>query len=374
VFILNYIAVVPTSNMLGFCGQSLARKLPKVVGIVVETTLASTVEIILVMVLLRKNNVPVIQAAILGSVLANLLLCLGACFFVGGLRRHSQDFDENVSEVGSNLLLVAGFGLLIPAAFYEALRSQGQSEAFLAETTLKISRATAVILLIAYLLFLFFQLHTHHSLLAIVLESDEEKDADHQKESKRRQLTLVESLVGTIFALATGTLVTIFLVEEIEPISKYRHISDNFMGLIMVPFISKAAEHIMAVDEAWDNQMNFALSHVLGSTVATALFVAPLVVIVGWIIDVPMDLRFEIFMIVLLILSIIIVGNLLRDGKSNYLEGCMAMLTYIIITVTTWYYPSTTEQSNGEEASATTTAVAATATAVATEVVRRLIS
>lgn len=101
--------------------------------------------------------VPVIRAAILGSILANLLLCLGFCFFVGGLTRHEQEFDEAVSEVGSGLLLVAGFGLLIPSAFYNSL--SGSHDPFAIEMgTLTISRATAVILLFAFLIYVWFQM------------------------------------------------------------------------------------------------------------------------------------------------------------------------------------------------------------------------
>ena len=110
IFILNYIAMVPAANLIGFAGQELARKLRKVFGVIIETTLGSVVEIVLFMVLISKGNdsVPVIRAAILGSILANLLLCLGMCFFVGGIRREDQEFHEAISEVGSGLILVAG--------------------------------------------------------------------------------------------------------------------------------------------------------------------------------------------------------------------------------------------------------------------------
>jgi len=107
IFILNYIAMVPCANLIGFAGQELARKLPKVFGVLLETTLGSIVEIILFMVLLSKNKYSVIQAAILGSILATLLLCLGMCFFVGGIKRNEQNFHEAVSEVGNGLLLTA---------------------------------------------------------------------------------------------------------------------------------------------------------------------------------------------------------------------------------------------------------------------------
>lgn len=107
IFILSYIAMVPSANLVGFAGQEFSRKLPRVLGVLMETTFGSIVEIVLFMVLLTQGEYPVIQAAILGSILATMLLCLGLCFFAGGLRRDEQTFDEAISEVGNGLLLIA---------------------------------------------------------------------------------------------------------------------------------------------------------------------------------------------------------------------------------------------------------------------------
>jgi Ca2+:H+ antiporter len=108
-FILSYVAMVPSANLLGFAGRELASKLPLVAGALIEITFGSIVEFILLLVLVKRgaDNVPVIKAAILGSILANLLLCLGLCFFAGGLRRNEQRFHRVISETGNGLLLVA---------------------------------------------------------------------------------------------------------------------------------------------------------------------------------------------------------------------------------------------------------------------------
>jgi Ca2+:H+ antiporter len=141
--------MIPAANLIGFAGQELARKLPKVFGIVLETTLGSIVEIVLFMILLKHGFFQVIQSAILGSILANLLLCLGLCFFIGGLTMHEQEFDEAVSEVGSGLLLVAGLGLLVPTAFKTALQNNNVPD--LENHALMISRITAILLLVSFL-------------------------------------------------------------------------------------------------------------------------------------------------------------------------------------------------------------------------------
>ena len=320
------------------------------------------------MILIAKNSshdelIPVIRAAILGSILANLLLCLGFCFFVGGMNRDEQVFDEAISEVGSGLLLVAGFGLLIPSAFSNSLRGETEivSAVDLGKKVLEISRIAAIVLLVAFFFYLWFQARSHHNIYHSVLEADEEKDEDRHRDLKKAKLTLIECIVATVLALVLVSMIAEFLVEEIEPIITEKGVSDSFMGLILVPLVEKFAEHLTAIDEAYDNQMNFALAHVLGSTIQTALFNAPLVVIVGWglhkhmvnylhpiprlsrslettIADKTQDLNFEVFNIVVLILAIIVVGNFLRDKKSNYLEGALCIMIYILIAVSLLSY------------------------------------
>ncbi|KAL8854988.1 MAG: hypothetical protein Q9221_000184 [Calogaya cf. arnoldii] len=355
IFALNYIAMVPTANLIGFAGQELARKLPKVFGVLLETFLGGIVEIVLFMVLLHKNNddpadaehynnfIPVIRAAILGSILANVLLCMGFCFFAGGMRREEQEFDAAISEVGSGLLLTAGFGLMIPAAFFTSLSGSTSVELDaegLTDKVLTISRVTSVILFVAFLLYVWFQMRTHHSIYDAVLEQDQAKDHDRRKDMRKAKLTLTECILALVISITFVCFHAVFLVEEIEYIVLERGVSDLFMGLILVPLVEKAAEHLTAVDEAWDNQMNFALAHVLGATIQTALFNGPLVVIVGWGLHKAMDLNFEIFNAVILILAIIVAGNFLRDGKSNYLEGALCIFIYVIIAVAAFNYPN----------------------------------
>lgn len=347
IFILNYIAMVPAANLIGFAGQELARKMPKVIGVLVETTLGSVVEIILFMVLLKgpAGNVEVIKAAIMGSILANLLLCLGACFIAGGFKRDEQTFHSAIGEAGSGLMLVAGTGLVIPAVFSNALANNPQATN-LEGSVLRISRATAVILLFSYIVYIFYQTKTHDGLYADIYEADELKDDDRHRDLAKAKLTLTECFIALLIAIACVAMIAVFLVQQIHFLVSERHISDAFVGLILVPLVEKAAEHLTEVDEAWDNQMNFALAHVLGASIQTALLNAPLVVIVGWGLGVEMDLNFHLFDAVVLILAVLAVGSFLRDGKSNYLEGVLCVLVYLIFAVCAWYYPN--PQEHGE--------------------------
>lgn len=234
----------------------------------------------------------------------------------------------------------SGFGLAIPTAFQASLRGGTLSEPELLRKTIDISRVTALLLMVAYFVYVYFQARSHHGIYDAVFEADEHKDRDRAKDLAKDKLTLTECLLAIIVSVALVTVIAVALVDQIHHIVHERHVSDAFMGLILVPLVEKAAEHLTAIDEAYDNQMNFALSHVLGATLQTALFNAPLVVIVGWGLDRDMGLNFELFNLVVLLLAIITVGNFLRDQKSNYLEGFLCVIVYVAIAVAAAYYPN----------------------------------
>ena len=340
-FALNYIAIIPGANLLGFAGQELSRKLPnKSAAVLTEISLGSIIEIVLFIVLLVDNQFNVIHAAILGSILATLLLCLGTVFFFGGMKRTEQEYDAAVSEVGNNLLMMAGLGLIIPTAFYHSVRSLGEDVPNLDARVLTISRICAIFLIISFAFYLFFQVHTHAGIYNFIWEHEERRDEDRHRDLRKAKLTFTECVLALVISLTLVTLLVVHLVESIEVIVKEHGISEAFMGLILVPIVEKAAEHLTAVDEAYDDQMNYALSHVMGATIQTALFNGPLVILIGWGLKKPMNLNFELFMVIVLILSILVVGNFLKDRKSNYLEGALCIITYLIIAVTTFFYPN----------------------------------
>jgi len=270
-FAINYIAMVPAANLLGFACQELARKLPKVAGILIETAMGSVVEIVLFMVLIAKdqsngipghgNTISVIQAAILGSILTNLLLCLGLCFLVGGIKHKEQKFHAVVSEVGSGILLVAGFALMIPSAFFSSLNgstvstgADGFTEDDLRAATLNISHGVSVILIVSFCIYILYNAVSHDNIFQEVLEADEKANRDREVDLAKAKFTLIESVVAIALSLSCISLIAVFLVEEIEFIVE-RGVPDNFLGLILVPLVEKAAEHLTAIDEAYDNQI-----------------------------------------------------------------------------------------------------------------------
>jgi Ca2+:H+ antiporter len=208
------------------------------------------------------------------------------------------------------------------------------------DRTLQISRGVSILLILSYAVFVLFQARSHHGLYDAIFEDDERRDRDRHKDLAKAKFTLTECIIALVIGIALVTIIAITLVLQIEHIIEYSHVSDPFMGLILVPLVEKFAEHITAIDEAWDDQMNFALSAVLGSTLQTALFNAPLTVIVGWGLGKHMDLNFDVFNLVMLILAILTVGRFLQDQKSNYLEGFLLATLYVAVAVSAWYFPN----------------------------------
>jgi Ca2+:H+ antiporter len=218
----------------------------------------------------------------------------------------------------------------------------------IADRVLQISRISSVLLITSYAIYVWFQMRTHASIYDAIFEADEELDVDREEDLSKDKLTFTECAIALVIAITLVTMIAINLVEEIEYIVEERGVSDMFIGLILVPLVEKFAEHLTAIDEAWDNEMNLALAHVLGATIQTSLFNGPLVVLVGWGLGLSMDLNLDIFNIVVLILAILVVGNFLRDQKSNYLEGSLCVIVYLNIAVAAFYYPNPKAKSDAQ--------------------------
>lgn len=264
----------------------------------------------------------------LGSILSNILLVLGCCFISSGIKREEARFNETVASTMSSLMAVAATSLIIPATLYSSLSdSNSDTEA----NILVLSRGTSIIMLILYCLYLVFQLKTHTKLFDAEAQDGEEEE---------------EHILGTVAATICLILVTVlvaacaeYLVDSIDAIVEESGISKTFIGLILLPIVGNAAEHVTAVVVAYKGKMDLAVGVAIGSSLQIALFVTPFLVMLGWIIGQPMTLNFEGFETVVFFLSVLVVNYLIQDGKSNYLEGCMCLGTYIIIAIAFYVYP-----------------------------------
>jgi Ca2+:H+ antiporter len=200
---------------------------------------------------------------------------------------------------------------------------------------LQLSRGTAIILLILYVLYLIFQLKTHASLFDAENQTTNDEDG-HAEEPQMSPWAAALVLVVVTVAVA---ICAEYLVDSIDSIVATAHISKTFIGLILLPIVGNAAEHVTAVVVALKDKMDLALGVAIGSSMQIALLVTPFLVILGWIIDQPMTLHFETFETVVFFVSVIVVTYVIQDGKSNYLEGAMLLGLYIIIALAFLVYP-----------------------------------
>jgi len=312
-----------------------------------NATFGNAVELIIAIVALKDGLIRVVQASLLGSILSNLLLVMGMSFVAGGYYYKSQHFNLTSANTSSSLLLLAVLAILMPAVFFLSLDVPA-SEA--AGKVLNLSRFVAIIMLIIYGLYLFFQLHTHKYLYedeedevvdVEMPETDKKTDEPKKKKEEKKGEEEEEdetpklSVWGATFLLAAVTVLVAvlseFLVGSIEQVTQPLGISETFIGIIILPIVGNAAEHVTAVSVAMKNKMDLSIGVAIGSSIQISLLVIPLLVVLGWIISQPMTLYFLLFETCTLFLAVIITNAVLADGESNWLEGAFLLAAYLAI-------------------------------------------
>ncbi|KAI9290792.1 calcium/proton exchanger [Neoconidiobolus thromboides FSU 785] len=326
IFFLNFFAIIPLASLLGTATEEVAKYMGQTIGGLVNATFGNAVELIVSILALRLGLIRVVQASLLGSILSNLLLVLGFCFFFGGLKHDEQSFNVTAAQTNSSLLGICVLSLLVPAAFHNVLGSEKE----IAKGIMNLSHGTAVIMLILYVAFLVFQLKTHTHLFEA--EDDDEEEA---------HMSLGVALVCLLGITIIVSISAEYLVGSIEGLTQQLGLSDTFVGIILVPIVGNAAEHMTAVTVAMKNKMDLSLGVAVGSSMQIALFVTPVLVILGWIIGQPMTLFFDTFETAVLFITVLIVNYLIQDGKSNWLEGLTLIAAYCIIAMAFFFYPQT---------------------------------
>ncbi|KAK0672986.1 putative vacuolar calcium ion transporter [Cercophora samala] len=335
VFTLNFFAIIPLAAILSFATEEIAARLGETLGGLVNATLGNAVELIVSIVALRAHQVEIVQASMLGSILSNLLLVLGMCFFLGGLTNMhdadgnaiEQSFSAGTAQTTCSLMTLASATMILPAALYGVLDSGSDKE----EVALLLSRCSSVVLLFLYVMYLIFSLRSHKRLF-------ESEAGPNGGEEEEHDPLLGPWSAGIVLLLTT--LVISFcadhMVNSIDAVAESGALNKTFIGLILIPIVGNAAEHVTACVVAVKNKMDLAMGVAIGSSIQISLLVTPSLVLLGWAIGVPMTLRFETFQTVAFAVSVLVVTYTVQDGKSNYLEGAMLLGLYMIIALAFW--------------------------------------
>jgi Ca2+:H+ antiporter len=319
-FALTSLALIGLAWILGQATESLGHHAGPRVGGILNATFGNAAELIITIFALAAGLTTIVKASILGSIIGNVLLVLGASFLIGGLKNGTQRFSMTIAGANSAMLAIVAAALAIPTIF----ATTGPSKGFWPTEYLSVE--VAIVMLVLYILYLIFYFR-HPEGTATGTELEEVPFGP------KASLAL---LLGTTAAVAY---VSEAFVGAIEPLVEDIGISELFIGVILVPIVGNIAEHVVGVQIAYRNNMDFSMAVSLGSSLQVALFVTPILVFLGPLLGHPLDLVFSPLELSALGASVIVTAFVALDGRSNWLEGAMLCGVYIIAALAFFFSP-----------------------------------
>ncbi|KAL1688649.1 Sodium/calcium exchanger protein-domain-containing protein [Schizophyllum commune] len=334
VFGTALLGIIPLAGMLGHGTETVALYTGDALGGLINASLGNATEFIIAILLLVKCEIRVVQASLLGGLLSNLLLVTGMAFIVGGIRFSEQEFRQTAAQLNTSLLTLAVIALVMPTAFAIALEQVAGPDQE-RDVVLQISRGSAVILIAIYISYMVFQLYSHT--MRPPPSDLEAQEEEHDKETPEMNLTV--AICALVAATGLTYVTAEALTDSLEGIGRSGSVSTEWLGLILLAIVGNAAEHVTAVFVAYRNKVDLALAVSVGSCIQITLFVIPILVLIGWIINKPLSLLFDPLEVVTLFLSVLLVRFATEDGRTHYMSGVLLFGTYILIAFSFWYYP-----------------------------------
>lgn len=332
VFITSGLAIIPLAAWIANSTEAIAAVVGPALGGLLNATFGNATEMIVSIVALRAGLVEVVKASITGTIIANLLLALGAAILLGGLRFKEQNFQPAVARINASSLNLALVVLLTPTAI--DFTSKG-----LQLTTINSFSIVASILLLAfYMLMLLFSMKTHKDLYEIrenLLDEGEQEDIESRAQGKEFWKGLAILLVCTFVLVFVSEV----LVTSLEEAIKTLGLTNLFTGVILIPLFGGTVEYITAATFAMKNKMDLSVAVAMGSSLQIAMFVAPILVIIGQLMGQPMNLDFNPFEILAVAIAVLITNSISTDGNSNWLEGALLLITYGVVGAAFYFHP-----------------------------------
>ena len=329
VFVTAGLAILPLAAWMGTATEEIAVVVGPSFGGLLNATFGNATELIIALFALRAGLVDVVKASITGSIIGNLLLVMGLAMLLGGLSHKEQTFQPDIARLNAASMNLAVIAILIPTAVHFT-----SNEGSISQITLQnLSLAVAVVLILVYALTLLFSMKTHSYLYEVGVAGSEGLEVHERKPNVWKWMGIL--LVCTLCVAFESEL----LVSSLEAATSELGLTAMFTGVVIVPVIGNAAEHATAVTVAMKNKMDLSLSVAVGSSMQIALFVAPVLVIAGWVFGKPMDLDFNPFELVAVAVSVLIANSISSDGKSNWLEGTLLLAAYTILGLAFYFHP-----------------------------------
>jgi Ca2+:H+ antiporter len=322
-FVLSVLAIVPLAALLSHATESVAAKTGDAAGGLLNASLGNLTELVIALAALRAGEYMLVKASIAGAIVANTLFMLGASFLLGGLKHHVQEFNRYGARLQVGLLFLATVALLMPSAVAEADAASGQAVS-------QISLSLAVLLIVGYGLGLLFTLKTHREFFAAV------EHAEEGEEPWPIRLALA-TLAGVTVLVA---LVSEIFIESVQTAAEAFGMTPAFVGFVVVALVGGSAEMAAAFSGARKNRLDLSVGIALGSASQIALFVAPVLVLLSYVMGpAPMDLHFWPGAVVMMLIATLTAGFITNGGRSAWFVGALVLMVYLVFATTLYLLP-----------------------------------
>ena len=323
-FVFSVLAIVPLAALLSHATESVAAKTGDAVGGLLNATLGNLTELVIALTALHAGQYMLVKASIAGAIVTNTLFMLGGSFLLGGLKHHVQEFNRGSARMQAGLLFLATVALLIPSAVSGSDSTAGA--AFIEE----LSVGLAVLLIVVYGMGMLFSLKTHRELFASA-------QAGEAGEAPWPVGLALATLAGVTVLVA---LVSEVFVESVQQAAEAFGMTPAFVGFIIVALVGGAAEMAAAFSGARKNRLDLSVGIALGSASQIALFVAPVMVLLSYVIGpAPMDLQFWPGAVVMMFIAVLTASLVTNSGHSAWFVGAFVLMVYLIFAMTLYLLP-----------------------------------
>jgi Ca2+:H+ antiporter len=333
IFFAAALAIVPVAALIVRSTEQVATYTGPTIGGLLNASFGNAPELIVALVALRAGLLDMVRASLIGGILANLLLALGIAFFAGGLRYHTQTYNAAAARLYGSMMLIASFSLIVPSAFSRLLAPE---ETVRAESLLNFG--LAAVLLVAYALYLLFQLKTHPDEFVGQPGALEDKEAA----AHGPRWSLGRAITSLLVASVAAAFMSEILVGAAQGTGEALGMSEIFIGVVFLAIVGGAAGPPAAVVMALRNKMDLSLGIALGAAIQIALFVAPVLVIASiFVAPQPLELSFTRGEVGALFMGALIGAVVAGDGRSNWFKGVQLVAVYLIIALMFYFIPGT---------------------------------
>jgi Ca2+:H+ antiporter len=323
-FVLSVLAIVPLAALLSLATEQVAARTGDTIGGLLNATLGNLTELLIALAALRAGQYVLVKASIAGAIVTNTLFMLGIAFLLGGLKHHVQEFNRDSARLQAGLLFIATIAILVPSVVADP-----EAGAASTKFTHTLSASLAVVLIVTYALGLLFTLKTHREFFGAT-------EHEHGEEPWPVGLALA-TLAGVTVLVA---LVSEVFVESVQQAATSLGLSPAFVGFIIVAIVGAAAEMVAAFSAARKNRLDLSVGIALGSASQIALFVAPVLVLLSYVLGPsPMDLTFWPGAVAMMLIAAMTASLVTTTGRSAWFVGCLITVIYLIFALTLYLLP-----------------------------------